>query len=117
MINSKLLDVLSTCITNKIYFNFEIANKYYFIKNISVQHVDGTIKLKGIINDFKLLPMLSKTMLGPNSKFIDIKIFPFYNNFIYKIIIVANLVNIIQKMDHIELNFIIKSIKNINSNN
>ena len=110
MQSSKLIDVLFTCVTNKIHFNFDIANKHHSITNISIQHIDNTIKLKGIISDFKLLPTLSKTMLGPNSKFIDIKIFPVNNNSIYKIIIVANLVSIIQKMNRIELNFIIKSL-------
>jgi len=103
---------LFKCIDEKTQFNFEIANKYYTIANIYVTLKNDILKLSGVITDFRLLTKLSKAMLGPNSQFLNIKIFPIKDNHIYKIVLISNLINMVQKTNQLELNFIIKSIEN-----
>lgn len=55
--------------------------------------------------------MLSKTMLDPNTNFINIKLILIINNH-HKIIIYVNVISIIQQVQIIKLNFVITSINN-----
>ncbi len=66
-------------------------------------------KLKGTIHDLSVLPLLTKTMLGPNTEFGEIKITTQieYNNQKRNFSIYANLTNSIQGPSKIELNMII----------
>ncbi len=66
-------------------------------------------KLKGIIHDLSVIPLLTKTMLGPNTEFGEIKITTQieYNNQKRNFTIYANLTNSVQGPSKIELNMII----------
>jgi hypothetical protein len=66
-------------------------------------------KLKGTIHDLSVIPLLTKTMLGPNTEFGEIKITTQieYNNQKRDLSIYANLTNSIQGSSKIELNMII----------
>jgi len=66
-------------------------------------------KLKGAIHDLSVIPLLTKTMLGPNTEFREIKITTQieYNNQKRDLSIYANLTNSIQGPSKIELNMII----------
>ena len=66
-------------------------------------------KLKGTIHDLSVVPLLTKTMLGPNTEFGEIKITTQieYNNQKRDLSIYANLTNSIQRPSKIELNMII----------
>jgi hypothetical protein len=66
-------------------------------------------KLKGDIHDLSVIPLLTKTMLGPNTEFGEIKITTQieYNNQKRDLSIYANLTNSIQGPSKIELNMII----------
>ena len=66
-------------------------------------------KLKGSIHDLSIIPLLSKTMLGPNTEFGEIKITAEIENKNQKkdLFIFANLTNSIQGPSKIELNMII----------
>ena len=66
-------------------------------------------KLKGTIHDVSVVPLLTKTMLGPNTEFGEIKITTQieYNNKKQDLLILANLTNSVQGPSKIELNMII----------
>jgi len=71
-------------------------------------------KLKGSIYDLSIIPLLTKTMLGPNTEFGEIKITVEIKNKI--LLIFANLTNSIQGPSKIELNMIIIKLQEINQN-
>ena len=66
-------------------------------------------KLKGTVNDLSIVPLLTKTMLGPNTEFGEIKITTQanLNDQRKNVMIFANLTNSIQGPKKIELNMII----------
>ena len=66
-------------------------------------------KIKGIINDLSVVPLLSKTMLGPNTEFGEIKITTTITSDDKKITltIFTNLTNSVQSSSKIELNMIL----------
>jgi hypothetical protein len=66
-------------------------------------------KLKGTIHDLSVIPLLTKTMLGPNTEFGEIKITTQieYNNQKQDLSIFTNLTNSVQGPSKIELNMII----------
>ena len=71
-------------------------------------------KLKGSIHDLSIIPLLSKTMLGPNTEFGEIKITAEIANKNQKknLFIFANLTNSVQGPSKIELNMIIVKLQN-----
>jgi hypothetical protein len=70
-------------------------------------------KLKGIIHDLSIIPLLTKTMLGPNTEFGEIKITTQieYNNQKRNLTLYANLTNSVQGPSKIELNMIIINLQ------
>ena len=70
-------------------------------------------KLKGTINDLSIIPLLTKTMLGPNTEFGEIKINTTLENKNQKkdVSIYANLTNSVQGPSKIELNMIIVKLE------
>ncbi len=70
-------------------------------------------KLKGTLEDLSVVPLLSKTMLGPNTEFGEIKITTEMNveNQKRNVVIYTNLTNSVQGPSKIELNMIIVKIQ------
>ncbi len=66
-------------------------------------------KIKGTIYDLSVIPLLSKTMLGPNTEFGEIKITTQIVDHDKKITlsIFTNLINSVQSPSNIELNMIL----------
>lgn len=66
-------------------------------------------KIKGIVNDLSIVPLLSKTMLGPNTEFGEIKITTqiLKNDKKMNLSIFTNLTNSVQSSCQIELNMIL----------
>ena len=66
-------------------------------------------KIRGIIDDVSIIPALSKTMLGPNTEFGEIKITTQIENDNKKInlSLFANLINSVQSISKNELNMIL----------
>lgn len=66
-------------------------------------------KIKGTINDLSIIPLLSKTMLGPNTEFGEIKITTIIHSDGKEIhlTLFANLTNSVQSSSKIELNMIL----------
>ena len=70
-------------------------------------------KIKGIVNDLSVIPLLSQSMLGPNPQFQDLHIkTEFFRNGISKpITIISNLTNSFQTRNHVELSMTIIGIQ------
>lgn len=70
-------------------------------------------KLKGTVRDLSIVPLLTKTMLGPNSEFGEIKITTSIeqNDENKDLSIYANLTNSVQGPSKIDLNMIIINLK------
>ena len=70
-------------------------------------------KIKGIIHDLSVVPLLSKTMLGPNTEFGEIKITTQITNNDKKtnLSIFTNLTNSVQSSSKIELHMILVKLE------
>lgn len=66
-------------------------------------------KIKGVVDDVSIIPALSKTMLGPNVEFGEIKITAKIerDNKKINLSLFANLINSVQNLSKIELNMIL----------
>lgn len=67
-------------------------------------------RIKGSIHDLSIVPLLSKTMLGPNTEFKNLKITAKSNK--KQFTIFANLTNTMQSSSRVELNMVIVDVKN-----
>jgi len=124
------LDLLENLMkTNQIHpcrFTLHLNKKDYVLNNVSISNSPTpvkspttrggvyfsekfTYKLKGIIRDLSVVPFLTKTMLGPNTEFGEIKITTHIETDNQKrdLSIYANLTNSVQGPSKIELNMII----------
>jgi len=72
-------------------------------------------KLKGVVNDLSVVPLLTKKMLGPNTEFGDLKILTTieYDGKPMNLEIFTNLTNSMQTPNSIELNMIIVKLESI----
>jgi hypothetical protein len=70
-------------------------------------------KMKGMVNDLSVIPLLSKTMLGPNAEFGEIKITTeiIDNDKKMTLSIYTNLTNSVQSSSKIELNMILVNLE------
>ena len=66
-------------------------------------------KIKAQVNDFSIIPLLSKCMLGPNTEFQELKIITkiSLNNSLKRVTFFVNLTNSMQSSSHVELNMMI----------
>lgn len=68
-------------------------------------------KIKGTVNDLSVVPLLSKTMLGPNTEFSEIKITTQIPANDKKVTLFTNLTNSVQGLSKIELNMILVKLE------
>lgn len=70
-------------------------------------------KISGIVHDTEIIPLLSKKMLGPNTKFEEIKIQTTISDTDQnrKLVLYANLTNSMQSSTKVELNMVIVRIE------
>ena len=70
-------------------------------------------KIKGIIQDLSIVPLLTKTMLGPNTEFGEIRITTDIvdNDKKKSIELFSNLTNSVQSQSNIELNMILVKLE------
>jgi len=111
---------------NSCKFHLSLNNKSYPLDDVSITHSPTPVnspttrggvyfsdkfayKLKGTVHDLSIVPLLTKTMLGPNTEFGEIQITTFIkqNDKNQDISIYANLTNSVQGPSKIELNMII----------
>ena len=72
-------------------------------------------KMKGVIEDLSVIPLLTKKMLGPNTEFVELKISTQIesNGKSMNLEISTNLTNSIQTPDSIELSMIIVELESV----
>ena len=122
-----ILDVLMKANhTNSCKYTLHLNKKDYSLDNVSITNSPTPVnspttrggvyfsdkfayKIKGTIHDLSVVPFLTKTMLGPNTDFGEIKITTQIDDKTQKrnLSIYANLTNSIQGPSKIELNMII----------
>lgn len=117
-----LLDTLMDSIANS--YTLHLNGKDYSLEDVSIMNSPTPVnspttrggvyfsdkfayKIKGTIKDVSVIPLLTKTMLGPNTEFGEIKITTQINSNSKNILIHANLTNSIQSKSGIQLNMII----------
>ena len=126
-VDPDLLDILMRANqTNSCNYKIHLNNKEYSLEDVSIINSPTPVnspttrggvyfsdkfayKLKGTIHDLSVVPLLTKTMLGPNTEFGEIKITTHMENNYQKrdLSIYANLTNSVQRPSKIELNMII----------
>jgi len=118
--------------TKSVTFTLFLNEKKYALENVSVVNSPTPVnspttrggvyfsdkfayKLKGTINDLSIVPFLTKTMLGPNTEFGEIKITAEmeHNDQKIDIVIYTNLTNSIQGPSKIDLNVIIIKLQSL----
>jgi len=112
---------------NETAFNLLISGKIFKIDELEVFENDNPVtkpttrggvyfsdvkdvKVKATLSDVTVIKNISKAMLGPNKKFLDIFI-EGNNNANEKISLTTNLTNTIQNSSKIVMYFILKDIK------
>jgi hypothetical protein len=126
-VDPDLLDILMKVNqTDSSNYTLHLNNKEYSLDNVSIINSPTPVnfpttrggvyfsdkfayKLKGTIHDLSIVPFLTKTMLGPNTDFGEIRITASMetNNQKRNFSIYANLTNSVQGPSKIELNMII----------
>ncbi len=127
--DEKLLDsLLQLQEKQRLEFSVQIENKLFALNEASIEKSSTPVtsptlrggvyfsdtyvyKIKGIVSDSTIIPLLSKTMLGPNTEFSDIlvKTSAIIDSNKANISLHANLTNSMQSSSKIELNLIIIS--------
>lgn len=127
--NLDLLEELMKMDSNRSYF-LHLDGKNFELYDVSIKNSPTPVnspttrggvyfsdkfanKIKGTIKDLSIVPLLTKTMLGPNTVFGEIKITTTLesNNEKKDISIFANLTNSVQGPSKIELNMIIVNLE------
>jgi len=127
--DEKLLDsLLRLQEKQRLEFSAQIENKSFALNEASIEKSSTSVtsptlrggvyfsntyvyKIKGIVSDSAIIPLLSKTMLGPNTEFSDIlvKTSAIIDSNKADISLHTNLTNSMQSSSKIELNLIIIS--------
>ena len=127
--DEKLLDsLLQFQEKQRLEFSAQIENKSFALNEASIEKSSTPVtsptlrggvyfsdtyvyKIKGIVSDSTIIPLLSKTMLGPNTEFSDIlvKTSAIIDSNKADISLHTNLTNSMQSSSKIELNLIIIS--------
>jgi len=127
--DEKLLDsLLELQEKQRLEFSAHIENKSFALNEASIEKSSTPVtsptlrggvyfsdtyvyKIKGIVSDSAIIPLLSKTMLGPNTEFSDIlvKTSAIIDSNKADISLHTNLTNSMQSSSKIELNLIIIS--------
>lgn len=125
----KLLESLMSA-QNQLKYILEINNQKYNFENVSIANSPTPVnspttrggvyfsdkfayKVKGTIHDLTVVPLLTKTMLGPNTDFGEIKIFTSMelDGKQKQVKLSTNLTNSMQTSSYIELNMILVNIE------
>jgi hypothetical protein len=126
-VNLELLEnLMKTNQSHSCQFTLHLNKKDYVFNNVSISNSPTPVKspttrggvyfsekfaykIKGTIHDLSVVPLLTKTMLGPNTEFGEIKITTQLETDNQKrdLSIYANLTNSVQGSSKIELNMII----------
>ena len=118
-----LLEILDIHKFNKLDFVLHLNNKKYQLQNVIITKSSTPVtrpttrggayfsdtyefKMKATTNDFSIIPLLSKSMLGPSTEFQDLEIrtmVPIENRW-KNVTLFTNLTNNVQSSSQLELN-------------
>ena len=131
-INSGLLDILMTSETHSSKYDIQINETSFPITDVSITHSPTPVnepttrggvyfsdkfayKMKGVIKDLSVIPLLTEKMLGPNTEFGELKITTQINSdgAILDLEIFTNLTNSVQTPDSVELSMIILKLHSL----
>ncbi len=131
-INSDLLDILMTSETNSSKYEIQINKTLFPITDILITHSPTPVnepttrggvyfsdkfayKMKGVVKDLSVIPLLTEKMLGPNTEFGELKITAQinHNGSTLDLEIFTNLTNSVQTPDSIELSMIILKLNSL----
>ena len=125
-INSDLLDILMASETNSSKYDFHVNETVFPITDVLILNSPTPVnepttrggvyfsdkfayKMKGVIKDLSIIPLLTEKMLGPNTEFGELKITTQINSdgVTLDLEIFTNLTNSVQTPDSVELSMII----------
>ena len=131
-INSDLLDILMTSGTHSSKYDFHINETSFPLTDVSITNSPTPVnepttrggvyfsdkfayKMKGVIKDLSIIPLLTEKMLGPNTEFGELKITTQINSdgTILDLEIFTNLTNSVQTPDSVELSMIILKLNSL----
>jgi hypothetical protein len=131
-INSGLLDILMTSETHSSKYDIQINETSFPITDVSITHSPTPVnepttrggvyfsdkfayKMKGVIKDLSVIPLLTEKMLGPNTEFGELKITTQINHdgATLDLEILTNLTNSVQTPDSVELSMIILKLNSL----
>lgn len=122
------LNLLNALNSTENSYVFHLNEKEYSLEDVLIMHSPTPVnspttrggvyfsdkfayKIKGTVKDLSIVPFLTKTMLGPNTEFSNLKITTHVNSEPEKkILIHANLTNSVQNKFGIQLNMIIMEL-------
>lgn len=125
-----LLKIIENNKLTKLDFILRIGTNTFSLKNVSIIKSSTPVnrptsrggvyfsdtfafKIKAQVTDLSIIPLLSKSMLGPNPDFEDLEIITNYEigDSLKKITFFAHLTNSMQSSSYVELNMILIKIK------
>ena len=126
-VNEDLLKLLMD--NNSLDYTLHLNEKSFPISNVTIENSPVPVnepttrggvyfsdkfayKMKGVINDLSVIPMLTKNMLGPNTEFGDLRITTKIEHDT-NLEIFTNLTNSVQTPDSIELSMIIVRLESV----
>ena len=131
-INSDLLDILMASETHSSKYDFHINDTSFPITDVLITNSPTPVnepttrggvyfsdkfayKMKGVIKDLSVIPLLTEKMLGPNTEFGELKITTQINSdgAILDLEIFTNLTNSVQTPDSVELSMIILKLNSL----
>ena len=131
-INSDLLDILMASETHSSKYDFHINDTSFPITDVLITNSPTPVnepttrggvyfsdkfayKIKGVIKDLSVIPLLTEKMLGPNTEFGELKITTQINSdgTILDLEIFTNLTNSVQTPDSVELSMIILKLNSL----
>ena len=131
-INSDLLDILMASETNSSKYDFHVNETVFPITDVLILNSPTPVnepttrggvyfsdkfayKMKGVIKDLSVIPLLTEKMLGPNTEFGELKITTQINHdgATLDLEILTNLTNSVQTPDSVELSMIILKLNSL----
>jgi hypothetical protein len=131
-INSDLLDILMASETNSSKYDFHVNETVFPITDVLILNSPTPVnepttrggvyfsdkfayKMKGVIKDLSIIPLLTEKMLGPNTEFGELKITTQINSdgVTLDLEIFTNLTNSVQTPDSVELSMIILKLNSL----
>ena len=125
-----LLKIIEIHDASKLDFILHIEDETFPLKNVEILKTPTPVnqpttrggvyfsekhifKIKSQLSDFSIVPLLSKSMLGPNADFQDLEIVTHVeiDNSLNKVIFFAHLTNYMKSNSNIELNMTIIKIE------